>query len=174
MNARLPCRESGLAGYETRASGLPNRATAGHTVAVSESRSELERAAAIADADSPKGVFGETESREALAALAEEQAALRRVAALAARELAPADVFVAVTEEAARALKTEAVGMLRFEQDESATLVAQSQTPWDPPPLGTRFTLEGENVVAWVHRTGQTRPHGRLDERNRSCRRAGT
>lgn len=51
--------------------------------------------------------------------------------------------------------------MLRFEHDGSATLVAQSQTPWNPPPLGTRFTLEGENVVAWVHRTGQT---ARMDD----------
>ena len=51
------------------------------------------------------------------ARLLEEQAALRRVATLTARELAPVDVLVAVTEEAARALNTEAVGMLRFEQD---------------------------------------------------------
>jgi PAS domain S-box-containing protein len=101
------------------------------------------------------------ESRDALGRLAEEQAALRRVATIAARESSPVDVFGAVTEEAARVLETEAVGMLRFEPDETAMLVAQSQTPWDPPPLGTRFTLEGENVVAWVHRTGQS---ARMDD----------
>ena len=93
--------------------------------------------------------------------LVDEQAALRRVAMLAARELAPVEVLVAVTEEAARALNTEAVGMLRFEHDGAATLVAQSRTPWDPPPLGTRFTLDGENVVAAVHRTGRT---ARMDD----------
>jgi signal transduction histidine kinase len=101
------------------------------------------------------------EARAALAALVEEQAALRRVATLVARELAPVEILVAVTDEAARALKTEAVGMLRFEHDGAATLVAQSQTPWDPPPLGTRFTLDGENVVATVHRTGRT---ARMDD----------
>ena len=95
------------------------------------------------------------------ARLVEEQEALRRVAMLAARELAPVEVLVAVTEEAARALNTEAVGMLRFEHDGAATLVAQSRTPWDPPPLGTRFTLDGENVVAAVHRTGRT---ARMDD----------
>ena len=77
------------------------------------------------------------ESSAPLARLADEQAALRRVATIAARESSPVEVFGAVTEEAARVLETEAVGMLRFEPDGTATLVAQSQTPWDPPPLGT-------------------------------------
>jgi GAF domain-containing protein len=95
------------------------------------------------------------ESRQALAKLAEEQAALRRVATIAAGESSPVEVFGAVTEEAARVLGTEAVGMLRFEPDGTAKLVAQSKTPWDPPPLGTGFTLEGENLVAAVHRTGE-------------------
>lgn len=64
---------------------------------MSQPSHELEPAAAIADADSREGVFGNAGSPEALAALAEEQAALRRVAMLAARELAPVDVLVAVT-----------------------------------------------------------------------------
>jgi GAF domain-containing protein len=51
--------------------------------------------------------------------------------------------------------------MLRFEPDGTATLIAQSKTPWDPPPLGTRFTLEGENVVTAVFRT---REAARLDD----------
>jgi PAS domain S-box-containing protein len=108
------------------------------------------------------------ESRAELAAseararkLAEEQAALRRVATLAARESSPVEVLEAVAGEAARVLEVDAIGMLRFEPDETATLVAQSETPWDPPPLGTRFTLEGENIIASVHRTGQA---ARMDD----------
>ncbi|HEU0246326.1 MAG TPA: GAF domain-containing protein, partial [Gaiellaceae bacterium] len=93
--------------------------------------------------------------------LANEQAALRRVATLAARESSPVEVFEAVAEEAARVLEVDAIGMLRFESDETATFVAQSETPWDPPPLGTRFTLEGENIIASVHRTGQA---ARMDD----------
>jgi GAF domain-containing protein len=96
------------------------------------------------------------EAHDALALLAEEQAALRRVATLVAHESSPVEIFGAVTEEARRVLASEAVGLLRFDPDETATLVAQSDTPWDPPPLGTRFTLNGENVVAEVFRTGQT------------------
>ena len=93
--------------------------------------------------------------------LANEQAALHRVATLAARESSPVEVLAAVAEEAARVLQVDAIGMLRFELDDTATLVAQSETPWDPPPLGTRLTLEGENIIASVHRTGQA---ARMDD----------
>jgi PAS domain S-box-containing protein len=93
------------------------------------------------------------EARAQRERLAEEQAALRRVATLVARESSPADLLGVVAEEVAGVLDTEAIGMLRFEPDGTATLVAQSETPWDPPPLGTRFTLEGENIVSWVFRS---------------------
>jgi GAF domain-containing protein len=96
------------------------------------------------------------DARASLALLADEQAALRRVATLVARESSPVEIFGAVTEEARRVLASEAVGLLRFDPGETATLVAQSDTPWDPPPLGTRFTLDGENVVVRVFRTAQT------------------
>src|SRR5919106_1125348 len=108
------------------------------------------------------------EARDALAVsearareLANEQAALRRVATLAARESVPFEVLEAVAEEAARVLEVDAIGMLRFEPDETARLVAQSETLWEPLPLGTSFPLEGDNVVASVHRTGQA---ARMDD----------
>src|SRR3954452_23126893 len=101
------------------------------------------------------------ESRAALSQLVEEQAALRRVATLVAREASPVELLAAVAEEVARVLDVEAVGMLRFEPDGTATLVAQSDSPWDPPPLGTCFALEGENVVTAVFRT---RKAARLDD----------
>src|SRR5215471_14724039 len=85
-----------------------------------------------------------------------EEAALRRVATLVARESSPVEIFVAVTREAAQVLECDAAGLLRFELDgETATLIAQSDTPWDPPPLGTAFTLDGENVVTRVFHTGR-------------------
>ena len=77
------------------------------------------------------------------------------MATLVARKSSPGEIFGAVADEARRVLRCEAVGLLRFEPDESATLVAQSDTPWNPPPLGTRFPLDGENVVAQVLRTGR-------------------
>ena len=95
--------------------------------------------------------FSTTARQDELSRLADEQAALRRVATLVAREWSPAEVFAKVAEELARLLGTEAVGMLRFGPD-GATLVAQSNTPWEPVPLGTCFALEGENVITAVHR----------------------
>jgi GAF domain-containing protein len=94
-------------------------------------------------------------AREELSRLADEQAALLRVAELVAREASSVEVFHAVTDQAWRVLETEAVGLLRFECDATATLVAQSHTPWDPPPLGSRFTLDGANAIAEVARTGR-------------------
>jgi PAS domain S-box-containing protein len=115
-------------------------------------------ATAIANAES-RAELAASEARARK--LAEEQAALRRVATLAARESSPVEVLEAVAAEAARVLEVDAIGLLRFEPDETATLVAQSETPWEPPPLGTSFTLEGENIVASVHRTGQA---ARMDD----------
>ena len=101
------------------------------------------------------------QAREEVRVLTEEQAALLRVAELVARDSSSEEVFHAVAQEARGVLNTEAVGLLRFEPDAEAVLVAQSQTPWDPPPLGTRFTLDGENVVTEVART---RRAARMDD----------
>jgi len=94
------------------------------------------------------------QAREHLAQLATEQAALSRVATLVARESSPIEIFRAVTDEAMHVVGT-AVGLLRFEADDTATLVAQSETPFTPPPLGTRFRLNGENLITVLRRTGQ-------------------
>ena len=54
-------------------------------------------------------------SERARAQLADEQAALRRVATLVARETSPAEVFAAVTEEVGRLLAIDIATMLRYE-----------------------------------------------------------
>ena len=74
------------------------------------------------------------ETRDSLHRLADEQAALRRVATLAARESSSPEILEAIAEEAARILEVDAIGVLRFEPNDTATLVAQSETPWDPVP----------------------------------------
>jgi GAF domain-containing protein len=93
-------------------------------------------------------------SREALARVAAEQAAMRRVATHVARESSPEEVFAVVADEAA-GLIGSAIGLLRFERDGTATLLAQSNTPWDPVPLGTRLTLEGDNILGAVLERGE-------------------
>jgi PAS domain S-box-containing protein len=85
--------------------------------------------------------------------LAEEQAALRRVATLVALEGSPAAVFAAVTEEVGRLLRVEDTKLIRFEGDETATVVAGWGASDGASPVGSNWSLEGENVSALVYRT---------------------
>jgi GAF domain-containing protein len=90
-------------------------------------------ATAIANAD----------SRAALARLAEEQAALRRVATMVARGAAPEQVFAAVTDEFARLVPVDVAAMARFEPDDTALYVASWRRAMDFIPIGSRWTLDG-------------------------------
>jgi GAF domain-containing protein len=56
--------------------------------------------------------------------LAEEQAALRRVATLIAREPTPDEVFAAVAEEVGQIVGAPFLSITRFESDGTATEVA--------------------------------------------------
>ena len=96
------------------------------------------------------------------ARLADEQAALRRVATLVAREASPVELLRAVADEVARVVDVEAVGMLRFEPDETATLVAQSAH------RGTR--LRWARASRW---RGERRHSGVPNREGRSPRRLG-
>jgi signal transduction histidine kinase len=96
------------------------------------------------------------ESRAALARLAEEQAALRRVATLVARGAAPEEVFAAVTEEFARLGPVDAAAMARFEPDGTFIYVASWGRAVDFAPVGSRWTLDGNNVATAVFETGRS------------------
>ena len=99
---------------------------------------------------------------EDLSRLAAEQAALRRVATLVAREPAPKDVFGLVTEEASRLLGAESGVLLCYaEDDESATVVGHYSELARPAfQLGTVLPVEGDTLSSTVPQTGKT---GRLD-----------
>lgn len=101
-----------------------------------------------------------TESRACLARLAEEQAALRRVATLVARGALPAEVFAAVVEEAGRLLPVDFAGMGRYDPDGRGTIVAASSQLGDRFPVGGRWTLGGKNVSTIVAQTSRA---ARLD-----------
>jgi signal transduction histidine kinase len=92
-------------------------------------------------------------SERARVALADEQAALRRVATLVARETSPADVFAAVTEEVGKLLTLDLTTMLRYETDGTATVVAAWRQPSPYLQVGARVKLDGEDVAATVLRT---------------------
>jgi signal transduction histidine kinase len=95
------------------------------------------------------------ESRAGLARLAEEQAALRRVATLVARGVPPAEVFAAVTEEVGRLLEVASTGMGRYDADGRVTAVAAWGTAVARLPVGSRWTPEGNNLVTIVLETGR-------------------
>jgi PAS domain S-box-containing protein len=92
-------------------------------------------------------------SREELARLADEQAALRRVATLVARERPPAEIFAAVAEEVGQLLRVQDTTIFRYEDDWTATAVADRGDRDVPMSPGTRISLEGESATARVRRT---------------------
>ncbi len=96
-----------------------------------------------------------TESRAALARLAEEQAALRRVATLVAHGAAPEQVFAAVTGEFARLVPVDLAGMARYEPDGTLIYVASWGRAVDFVPVGSRWTLDGKNIATAVFETGR-------------------
>jgi PAS domain S-box-containing protein len=95
-----------------------------------------------------------TETREETRRLADEQAALRRVATLAARDTDPAAIFFAVAEEVANLIGVPAISLIRFEEDGAASKLAG----WGSSPLavGERWIPEGVGIVGEVMRTGQS------------------
>jgi signal transduction histidine kinase len=88
-------------------------------------------------------------------ALAEEQAALRRVATLIARESTPDEVFAAVAEEVGQIIGAPFLSITRFESDGTATEVAGFSDRGAPFVVGTRWALDGPSGVALVRWSGR-------------------
>jgi signal transduction histidine kinase len=101
-------------------------------------------------------------SRDELARLLAEQAALRRLATLVARGIDPVEVFSAVAEEVRRMLGADSAGIARFEPDGSSVVVVGAVgdyvVKW---PVGTRVELPDYAALAVVWRTGRS---ARIDE----------
>ncbi len=88
-------------------------------------------------------------------ALADEQAALRRVATLVASGLPPSRVFGQVTEEVAMLLAMPGANVMRYDGARTATVVGGwSEDGALTLPLGSTFDLDGDTVVARVLRCG--------------------
>lgn len=105
-----------------------------------------------------------TEAKHAekkLRMLLSEQAALRRVATVVAREGEHTEVFAAVAEEVAQLLGADGAGLVRYEPEGHGVLVGtwtQSGTP--PLAPGSIVELDSETAAGVVYRTGQA---GRCD-----------
>jgi signal transduction histidine kinase len=95
------------------------------------------------------------QSRDELGSLLAEQAALRRLATLVARGAAPAEVFAVTATEVCRLLGTDATALARYEPDGTAAVLALETDADLPVSVGTRVTLEGDNAMGAVLRTGR-------------------
>jgi signal transduction histidine kinase len=104
----------------------------------------------------------ERSAREELRTVAEEQAALRRVATLVARAARPEEVFAAVAAEVGRVLDTSFTILSRYDPDGAATVLAAWAETSLASPLraGSRLELGGRNLHTLVFQT--SRP-GRID-----------
>jgi GAF domain-containing protein len=105
----------------------------------------------------------EGEIRE-LERLAAEQSALRRVAALVAQQASPQRVFALVTEELGGLLEVSMVRTLRFEPDNSVTVLAAYGIADDPMSPGTNVPIPEGSLVEKIFSSG--RP-ARLDDYER-------
>ena len=89
--------------------------------------------------------------------LAEEQAALRRVATLVARATPPEEVFAAVAGEVGRLLAVDFAILVRYDPQDTLEVVGTwiSTGAPAPTPVGGRLPLGGRNVTTVVYQTGR-------------------
>ncbi|MGA8112661.1 MAG: CHASE3 domain-containing protein [Actinocatenispora sp.] len=93
-------------------------------------------------------------SRDELTRLADEQAALRRVATLVARAVPTSRVLTAVTEEVGRLLRVDGTRLFRYEADGTATIMAGWAASGAGLPVDARVPMDGHNLPSVIQRTG--------------------
>jgi signal transduction histidine kinase len=118
---------------------------------------------ALAGLARSRAAEAEQRRREAEASRAELQrffditSALRRVATLVARGVAPAQVFSAVADELARCLNVRYAALFRFDSADDGMLVAvhDDQGLTTNMPVGQQVSLNGDMVAGRVLRAGR-------------------
>jgi signal transduction histidine kinase len=106
------------------------------------------------------GLTGWRRAQLELSRLAEEQAALRRVATMVAGQATAQEIFATVAEEVAQLLGADHGMVWRYAADGRMTVAAFWTRGDRTLPLGTRVALEGDSVAGLVQRSGRPR---RLD-----------
>ena len=97
------------------------------------------------------------QARVELRGYAEEQAALRRVATLAAGGAVPEEVFAAVAAEAGQLFGAELTSVARYEAGDMMTVLGAWRSAGTVMPLtvGTRVPLGGRNLSTLIFRSGR-------------------
>ena len=92
---------------------------------------------------------------QALRSLADEQAALRRVATTVAGEPDEAEVFAVVAEEVGRLLGAESANLVSYQPEGPALMAGAWSAPGMPSvPVGSPVDVDGPTVIARIHRSG--------------------
>ncbi|WP_406055631.1 GAF domain-containing protein [Kribbella sp. NBC_00889] len=104
------------------------------------------------------------EARAELRRMADEQAALRRVATLVARGAERRLVFATVAEELGRLTGADLTAIFRFEADGTATLMGSRGLLEDTIRVGERRTLESRSAIGTVQATGESARYDLDDE----------
>jgi signal transduction histidine kinase len=87
--------------------------------------------------------------------LVTEQAALRQVATLVARESSPDQLFAVVADQVARIFDVPHVRLVRYEPDGSVVVGGFSEGDHEPFPIGSRWPLDSPGVTATVRQSGR-------------------
>jgi len=95
----------------------------------------------------------ERAAREEVERLAQDQAALRRVATLVARAAPRQEIYAAVAAEIAQRLGADVVAVLRYEANAVATVVGVWGLAGLQISIGAELSVEGEGVASSVWRT---------------------
>jgi PAS domain S-box-containing protein len=138
-------RPDGTAAWASVSSGLVNGAD-GRPEGVVTTLSDISERRAAEE----RLVASERDTR----LLAEEQSALRRIATLVAAEAQPRALFAHVTEEVGRLLGVGSARVWRYDDDGLATSVGGWNRDGGGLPVGTTARLDGDSVIARVHRSG--------------------
>jgi signal transduction histidine kinase/CHASE3 domain sensor protein len=148
-------------GYLTRAIAVPLRRTAamagrlaGGDLAVRVPETGIGEVGALERAFNRMGGSLEASHAE-IQRLADEQAALRRVATLVAQTESTSEIFEAVTREVGLLCGADLARMERYESDGTVSAIAAWSGDDAALAVATRFALEGPSIAALVRDTHQ-------------------
>ena len=96
-----------------------------------------------------------SDARTEIERLAQEQAALRRVATLVARGADTGEVLAAVAREVAEVMRLPVAAVQRYEDDQTMTVIAARSDRPHPFQPGTRWPYHASRLAGRVRLTGR-------------------
>ena len=154
FEARVICADGSVRWLEWNTRSLPERG-----VVYSVGRDTTERRRVEAELREAQRLL--EASRDELRVLADEQAALRRVATLVAQDVPPTELFDAVASEVGTLFGADFSGLIRYENNESVAIVATWAAAGEHPLVPARWDVEPGDPAAIIE---ATREAARVDD----------